>query len=138
MKKIVIVVIASVLFYRCTDANEQALEAENKNVTLRSDTINVVRLTDTLEIHESNCRGCAYEVSTHFDISDSAGIIKLLEIVTTDNNPPDMDGGSISKDLVLVPQKTGFTNLKLYKFWSQQVTAQDSARFSTYSIEVQN
>jgi hypothetical protein len=47
-----------------------------------------------------------------------------------------MDGGSISKDLVLVPQKTGITNMKLYKFWKEEKTAEDSSRFTTYKIEV--
>ena len=49
-----------------------------------------------------------------------------------------MDGGSISKTLVLVPTKIGTTTFKLYKFWKQERTAEDSARFSSYSIEVKN
>jgi hypothetical protein len=109
--------------------------ADNR-IALRTDTINTVKLTDTLIIFESTCRGCAYERSTDFSISDSMNIIKLADIITTDNSPADMDGGSISKDLILVPVKTGTTNLKLYKFWSQEKTAKDSANFTSYKIEV--
>ena len=105
---------------------------------LRADTINVVKLFDTLVINESTCRGCAYEESTHFEIKDSLDIIKLLDIITTDNNPPDMDGGSISKDLILAPVKTGTTSVKLYKFWKRDLKPEDSARFTTYKIEVRN
>jgi hypothetical protein len=63
-------------------------------------------------------------------------IVKLADIITTDNSPANMDGGSISKDLVLVPQKTGITNMKLFKFWSQERTEKDSAGFTSYKIEV--
>ena len=63
-------------------------------------------------------------------------IIKLADIITTDNSPADMDGGSISKDLILVPEKTGTTIFKLYKFWTMEKTTKDSARFTPYKIEV--
>jgi len=63
-------------------------------------------------------------------------IIKLADIITTDNSPADMDGGSINKDLILVPAKVGTTNIKVYKFWSQEKTAKDSANFTSYKIEV--
>ena len=109
--------------------------ADNR-ISLQTDTLNVVKLTDTLVIYESTCRGCAYESSTNFAIADSMNIIKLADIVTTDNSPADMDGGSISKDLILVPQKTGTTIIKLYKFWKEEKTAADSARFVSYKIEV--
>ena len=109
--------------------------ADNR-ISLQTDTLNVVKLTDTLVIYESTCRGCAYEGSTNFGISDSMNIIKLADIVTTDNSSPDMTGGSISKDLILVPEKTGTTIIKLYKFWTQEKTAADSARFDSYKIEV--
>ena len=89
-------------------------------------------------IYESTCRGCAYEGSTNFGISDSLGIVKLDNVITTDNSSPDMAGGSISKDLILVPLKTGTTAFKLYKFWEQVATAKDSARFTTYTVEVKN
>ena len=105
---------------------------------LLTDTLNVVKLSDTLVIYESTCRGCAYEGSTHFDISDSLGLVKLLNVVTIDNSSPDMAGGSISKDLILIPLKTGAATIKLYKFWEEQTTAKDSARFTSYKIEVRN
>ena len=58
------------------------------------------------------------------------------DVNTTDNNPSGMDGGNISKDLILVPVKTGTTIFKLYKFWKQEKTAADSAGFTSYKIEV--
>ena len=115
--------------------NPKDIVADNR-IALRTDTVNVVKLTDTLVIFESTCRGCAYERSTNFAISDSMDIIKLADIITTDSSPADMDGGSISKDLVLVPVKTGTTNIKVYKFWSPEKTAKDSANFTSYKIEV--
>lgn len=137
MKKVSFLFFIAAAVFSCTNhTTEQAEEAADNRIALRTDTLNVVKLTDTLVIYESTCRGCAYEKSTNFAISDSMGIIKLADIVTTDNSPADMDGGSISKDLVLVPQKTGMANIKLYKFWKQEKTAEDSARFITYKIEV--
>lgn len=137
MHKLFILTIS--IFLICCN-NKKKVEGDNNNnrIVLRSDTINVVKLTDTLLIQESTCRGCAYEKSTHFDISDSLGLIKLQEVITTDNNSPDMDGGSIKKDLILVPVKTGITTFKLYKFWEQKETAEDSTGFSLFSIEIQN
>jgi hypothetical protein len=49
-----------------------------------------------------------------------------------------MNGGSISKDLILVPLITGTTTFKLYKFWEQQHSAEDSSRFTTYTVQVKN
>ena len=134
MNKIFFIFFVSLIIVSCNN-NLKNVVADNR-VALRTDTLNIVKLTDTLVIYESTCRGCAYERSTNFAISDSMDLIKLADIVTTDNSPADMDGGSISKDLVLVPQKTGITNMKLYKFWSQERTAKDSARFTLYKIEV--
>ena len=76
--------------------------------------------------------------STNFGISDSLGVIKLEDVITRDSNPDNMDGGSVSKTLVLIPTKTGTTTFKLYKFWEQLHTAKDSARFTTYTVEVKN
>lgn len=136
MKKISVLICIALSLFSCTNNTKDKNEVADNRIALRTDTLNVVKLTDTLVIYESTCRGCAYERSTNFAISDSLDIIKLADIVTTDNSPADMDGGSISKDLVLVPQKTGTTNMKLYKFWKQEKTAADSARFTTYKIEV--
>ena len=122
----------------CTNTKKEVIDVTDTKIPLHTDTLNVVKLTDTLVIYESTCRGCAYEMSTHFDISDSVGIIKLLHVETTDNNPPGISGGNISKDLVLVPLKTGSTTIKLYKFWKPEATATDSAGFTTYKIEVRN
>ena len=116
--------------------NNGTPDVVDKRIPLRTDTINVVKLSDTLVIYESTCRGCAYEASTNFSISDSMNMIRLINVITTDNNSPEMDGGSISKKLVLVPVKTGTTNIKLYKFWQMERTAKDSALFTSYKIEV--
>ena len=138
MKNLILVIVSALFILSCTN-NKKEKEIENDNrIALHTDTLNVVKLADTLVIYESTCRGCAFEGSTSFEISDSLGIIKLYDIITEDNNPSDMDGGSISKTLVLVPTKIGTTTFKLYKFWKQERTAEDSVRFSSYSIEVKN
>jgi hypothetical protein len=134
MRKIFFIALVGMIATSCNN-NTKDVVADNR-IALRTDTVNVVKLTDSLVIFESTCRGCAYERSTNFAISDSMDIIKLADIVTTDNSPADMDGGSISKDLVLVPVKPGTTTIKMYKFWSQEKTAKDSANFASYKIEV--
>ncbi len=126
------------LFLSCNNNDKNAALLKDTRISLRSDTVNVVRLTDTLVIYESTCRGCAYEGSTHFAVTDSMNIIQLDKVITTDNSSPDMAGGSISKDLVLVPVKTGTTTIRLYKFWSQQTSAKDSLNFKLYTIKVLN
>jgi hypothetical protein len=137
MKKLFVLLFIITALCSCTNSSTDVTkEVADNRIALRADTINTVKLTDTLVIFESTCRGCAYESSTNFTISDSMNIVKLADIVTTDNSPPDMDGGSISKDLILVPQKTGATMIKLYKFWTMEKTAADSARFTSYKIEV--
>ncbi len=138
MKKLFLFPAALVFLLCCTNAKKETVSVKETKVMLRTDTINIVKLTDTLIIYESTCRGCAYEKSTHFGINDSLDIIKLLNVITTDNNPADMDGGNISKDLILVPVKTGSTTIKLYKFWETDTPPEDSARFSTYKIDVRN
>lgn len=135
MKTILLFAGFATALFSCS--NKEAEVKDNK-ISLHSDTLNVVKLTDTLVIYESTCRGCAYETSTDFGISDSMDIIKLHDIITTDNNSSEMSGGSISKDLILVPLKTGVTKIKLYKFWTMDKTAKDSAAFTTYNIEVKN
>lgn len=140
MSKLFFIALISIGIASCNNSAKEVVddkkEADDNKISLRTDTINIVKLTDTLVIYESTCRGCAYERSTNFAITDSMNMIKLTDIITTDNSPADMDGGSISKDLILVPQKTGTTIIKLYKFWREEKTAADSARFDSYKIEV--
>ncbi|MEO5948360.1 MAG: hypothetical protein ABIP79_16195 [Chitinophagaceae bacterium] len=138
MKNLILVIFSALFIVSCTDNKREDAIKDDNRIALHTDTLNVVKLTDTLVIYESTCRGCAYEGSTNFEISDTLGLIKLYNVITEDNNPSDMDGGSISKTLVLVPTKIGTTTFKLYKFWKQERTAEDSARFSSYSIEVKN
>jgi hypothetical protein len=108
-------------------------------IKLRTDTLNVVTLTDTLVIYESTCRGCAYENSTAFAIKDSLDVVKLLTVETIDNNPDGMAGGNVSKHLIIVPVKAGSTTIKMYRFWEGvPSTMSDSLPFTPYSIEVRN
>ena len=138
MKTIFLFAFVFIIFARCNDDKKTKGLKEDKRIALKTDSINVARLADTLVIYEGTCRGCEYEGSTRFDVSDSLGIIKLLDVITNDNNPVDMDGGSISKELILVPLKIGTTSIKLYKFLSEKTISEDSARFKTYTIEVRN
>lgn len=138
MKKLSIYTLIGILICSCANNKNESVDEYETMVVLHSDTLNIIKLTDSLIIHEHACRGCAYEESTHFDISDSTGIMQLAKVITTDNNPADMDGGSINKDLILVPAKKGVTKIKLYKFIDERPTAKDSALFTTYTIEVRN
>lgn len=139
MKKIISVVSFLLLITACNNAKSKKQEpAPDKRIMLRADTLNVVKMTDTMVIYESTCRGCAYENSTHFAIADTLGIVELDHVETHDNSRPDMDGGSIAKYLVIVPKKTGTTTMKMYKFWEKPATAKDSANATTYTIEVKN
>ena len=73
-----------------------------------------------------------------FAIADSLQLVALYNIETADNTPSDMDGGSLQKYILLVPKKTGTTKFKLYSFLEQPPTAEDSTRFTEYSINIQN
>jgi hypothetical protein len=137
MKNIMLLSIVS-LFLLCCNNSPASKKNTDKRIALRSDTLNVVKLTDTLLIFESACRGCAYEASTYFGLSDSTDIIQLQEVITKDNNPPDMEGGNISKTIVLFCAKPGKTSFKLYKFLTSNATAKDSALFTRYDVEVKN
>lgn len=132
-----IILVFSIVLSACnTRSNFNDETKPNNWITLHSDSVNVVKLTDTLVIYSAVCRGCEYEKSTEFSISDSLGIVELKSIETIDNNPSNMDGGSINKNLIIVPRKTGQTMIKLYKFWNEPINAEDSAIFTTYIIEV--
>lgn len=133
--KIVLLFALPVFAFSCN--NKEAELNTEKRIMLKTGTINTIKLSDTVVIYESTCRGCAYENSTTFTVSDSMNVIKLGDVITADNNSSEMAGGGISKELILVPLKKGNTIFKVYKFWSQQTMAKDSANFTTYKIIVQ-
>lgn len=135
MRTLSTIIFFSILITSCNSNEKTAAEKDNR-IPLRSDTINVVKLSDTLVIFESTCRGCAVEGSTAFEIKDSLGIIKLKGVYTVDNNSPDMAGGNVSKQVELLPQKTGITTIKLFKYYRPE--ERDSTKFITYTIEVKN
>ncbi|MBK7561630.1 MAG: hypothetical protein IPI68_08945 [Chitinophagaceae bacterium] len=87
MKKILLLPVITVVFLCCTNAKKEVTDIKDTKIALRADTVNVVKLTDTLVINESTCRGCAYENSTAFAIKDSLNVIKLLTVETSDTNP---------------------------------------------------
>ena len=124
--------------FACSNWESEKHQPEDNRIALHFDTLNVVKLTDRMVIYESTCRGCAYETSTSFGISDTLDIVKLSDIITIDNHPPDMAGGNISKELVIVPIKTGITTIRLYKIWGPQSAAKDSLNYTSYKIEVRN
>lgn len=119
------------------DKEEPAKEKDNR-VVLRTDSVNTVKLSDTMLIYESICRGCKYEGSVRFEIADSAAVVKLLAVNTHDDANSEVEGGNVGKELVLVPVKPGSTRMKLYKFLSSETGKEDSARYQTYTIEVKN
>ena len=139
MKKLFLLPVGLVFLLCCTNTKKETVDSKETKVMLRTDTINVVKLTDTLVIYESTCRGCAYESSTAFAIKDSLEIVKLLTVETIDNNPANIAGGNISKNLILVPVKTGSTIVKMYKFWKGVPSSMnDSLTFTPYKIEIRN
>lgn len=142
MRKFIYIILASGTLMACKSGKKESPmpyqpQPVDSRVELRTDTLNLVKTTDTMVIYESVCRGCEYEHSAGFSVYDSLGLVELYTIETTDNNPPDVDGGSIQKKILLVPRKTGTTRLKLYSFLEQPPSAEDSTRFSEYSITVQ-
>lgn len=138
MKKILLAVVIIGIVAACSNSKKKDNPTKDNRIYLRADTLNIAKITDTLVISENVCRGCAYEESTKFSIADSLGVVALDHMETHDNSSPDMDGGSISKSLIIVPKKTGTTTIRLYKFWEEPVTAEDSARFTTFNIEIKN
>ncbi|HMT74307.1 MAG TPA: hypothetical protein PKA77_09575 [Chitinophagaceae bacterium] len=135
MYKIIISLLVAGFFSAC-NSTKLSDNSRNKRVDLQTDTINVVKLTDTLQIYQSVCRGCADEYIPRFDISDSLNIIEMLGTETVDNNPPDVDGGSLSKFIVMKPKKTGTTTIKFYRFMGDINAAKDSSDYTLYQITV--
>lgn len=107
-------------------------------VSVKYDSVTRLKMTDTLVIFENTCRGCAYENSTEFVLNDTAGVVKLYDIITEDNTPPNMSGGTITKILLVTPQKPGRADVTLYKYYEQEMTARDSAAGQLLAIEVVN
>ena len=120
---------------RCSN---QKTENNSSYTLLHTDSLNVVKLNDTLIINEYTCRGCEYEKTMRFDIADSLDHVKLLHVITTDNNKSNTDGGSIKKDLVLIPLKAGNTSFKLFKFYGADTIHEDSLAYKTYNLEIKN
>lgn len=136
MKTLLSIPVLLVSFSACNDRDKKETKEKDTRIALRADSINTVWLSDTMVIYESICRGCAYEGSTHFNISDSMDIVKLLNVITRDESSPDMQGGSVDKELELIALKPGMTSVRLYKLLSEQTAKEDSTRFTTYTIEV--
>ena len=135
MNKIIISLVLAITLAACKSKKQTEAFRDNR-IDLRSDTVNVVKLTDTLQIRQSACRGCAEEYTPRFDISDSLNIIEMLGTETVDNNPPDVDGGSLSKFIVMKPKKTGTTTIKFYRFMGDINAAKDSSDYTLYQITV--
>ena len=129
-------IISLLLIASCSNKDKEA--SASNWISLRADSINTVTLSDTLVIYESICRGCAYEGTVRFGISDSLEMIKLVDVIGSDNNSDDMEGGSISQDILLKPVRTGTTTIKLYKILSPDTAKEDSAKFRTYTITIKN
>lgn len=125
-----------VLLIGCNNSEKENVTGKDNRIVLRTDSINIVQLSDTMLIYEGICRGCEYEGSVRFEINDSLGIVKMLTVISKDDNPEGMAGGNVGKELVLVPVKTGITTIRLYKLLSYKTAKEDSARVRTYTIEV--
>lgn len=136
MKYFSMIILAAITLLACN--SKTTIEEKDTRIFLRSDSINVVKLTDTLVIGSSTCRGCAYEGSTNFSIDDSTGTVKITDVITHDANPDNISGGNVSKEIVIVPLKTGHASFKFYRFWTEQRSAKDSTGGVVYEVEVIN
>ncbi len=140
MKKIIFLFSSLIIITSCTNNsnNKEKNEKPDTRISLQADSvINTVKLTDTLVIFDGTCRGCAVELSTNFTISDSNNIVKLATIKTIDNSPPDIAGGSVSKEIEIVPVKTGKTEINFYKFYQQEDNKNnDTVSITKYIINV--
>ncbi len=139
MRWYILVAIQFFTFNSCKLFTHKIETEENQNrVVLRTDTINTVKLSDTLIIFESVCRGCAYEQSTDFVLYDSLHLVELSYIETHDNNSENMTGGSISKNLIIIPKQIGTTSAKVYTFLQSPGSKEDSANYNSYYINIIN
>jgi hypothetical protein len=136
MKKLFTIAVVLIILIACNNSKKEKNIPKDTKIMLRSDTINVVNMTDTMIIYESVCRGCAFENSTEFMIFDSLGIIRLADILTKDNNAANVEGGSISKTLILVPQKKGSTTFTLIRILGPHNIVADSTHIGSYTVEV--
>lgn len=134
MKFFLFILLVSASIGTCKPKDSRFEKRYQNMKELLQDTVNVVKLSDSLIIFEGTCRGCRYEHD--FFIKDTAAIIDLVSIETRDYNPSDMDGGSMDKNIILKPLKTGKTTFKLYKFFGPERTAEDSTSATIYSVEV--
>ncbi len=134
MKKYWLFALLIIMLIACN--NKTVKQTTDNRIYLHPDEINRVKLTDTLVILETVCRGCAYENSTEFLVVDSLGVIKLIDIVTKDNNAANVEGGSIGKTLILVPQKKGSTRLTVTKIPNPHSVPSDSILVQSIAIEV--
>lgn len=134
---ITIVTLSMLLLFGCEHLKKHLFGSNSDNkIMLKTDTLNSVTMKDTMFIYENACRGCAYEHSIHFSIEDTANVVALHDVITTDSNPENMDGGSVSKDLIIVPKKIGSTTIKMHKFSNDIPDAKDSTDYTFYRVEV--
>ena len=129
MKIFLPVLLSGFVMFSCND------NRDDKKIVLHEDGINKVKITDTMLINASTCRGCAYENSTDFDVVDSAKIITLFAVKTIDDRNNNSDGGNIAKEIILVAADTGTTTIKLVKSYKDSA-AINSSNFTVYKIRV--
>ncbi len=137
MKWLLFTTFLSLAFFSCDYFRQKSVKNSNRFV-LRNDSLNVVKLGDTLLILEYVCRACAYEESTNFVLLDSLNLVKLHHIETYDNNSELMTGGTINKNLVIVTNLTGTTSVRVYTFLKPPTTKEDSSNYTTYNIKITN
>lgn len=125
--------------FSCHENSNANKKKYNHFTELQKDSVNVVKLGDSLVIFEGTCRGCEYEESTTFEIEDPEGLMVLERVETVDYSHSNVDGGSISKTLILTSQKTGNTQLKVFKFYDpddEELKSKDALHFVSYKIKV--
>lgn len=130
---------AFILFFAgCyTKSPENEKQEKNSMLELIPGKLNEATMADTLFVSASSCRGCAPEYTPQYELTDSMSVVSLHSVEVVDNNPPDMDGGSLENRIVMLPLKTGSTIIKLYSFMTGDSARQDSSQYTAYQIRIQ-
>jgi hypothetical protein len=120
--------------------NQETIKHDKVNgITLQSDSLNIVKLTDSLVIYETLCGGCNDDtMRASFDIQDSEGLLKAQEERTVSDRRPGKEDNPVLKTFILVPLNTGSTKLSVSKYWHQPGATEDSESHKEYLIEIRN
>src|SRR5574337_1182165 len=85
--------------FGCNNTSQKTTTKSSDLIIMSPQGKNLAQMNDSLVIYETVCRGCEYEKSTHFEISDSMNLVKIVKIETLDHNSPGTEGGFMDKHI---------------------------------------